>query len=135
MCHVLDSSYDNITWGLLRKSHFKGSLGLPALLSQALLQSLRESPTLAAYPGAKASSTGAGTSLGVAEKSRCVDAQLPVLWGTGLRCVNAVASVTSDSLRSYGLQPARLLCPWDSPGKNTGVGCHVLLQRTFPTEG
>ena len=28
----------------------------------------------------------------------------------------------------YGPYPARLLCPWDSPGKNTGVGCHVLLQ-------
>ena len=33
----------------------------------------------------------------------------------------------------YG--PARLLCPWDSPGKNTGVGCHFLLQRIFPTQG
>ena len=39
-----------------------------------------------------------------------------------------MASVVSDSLRPYGLQPARLLCPWDSPGKNTGVGCHFLLQ-------
>ena len=29
-------------------------------------------------------------------------------------------------LRPHGLQPARLLCPWDSPGKNTGVGCHFL---------
>ncbi|XP_055426747.1 uncharacterized protein LOC129645509 [Bubalus kerabau] len=29
----------------------------------------------------------------------------------------------------------RLLCPWDSPGKNTGVGCHALLQRIFPTQG
>ena len=77
-------------------------LGLPALLSQALLQSLG-APTLAAYPGAKASSTGVRTSLGATEKSWCVDAQLPVLWGTGLRYVNAVASVTSDSLRSYGL--------------------------------
>ena len=28
-----------------------------------------------------------------------------------------------------GLQPARLLCPWNSPGKNTGVGCHFLLQE------
>ena len=28
---------------------------------------------------------------------------------------------------------ARLLCPWDSPGKNTGVGCHFLFQGTFPT--
>ena len=31
------------------------------------------------------------------------------------------------SLRSHGLQPARLLCPWDFPRKNTGVGCHFLL--------
>ena len=30
---------------------------------------------------------------------------------------------------------ARLLCPWDSPGKNTGVGYHALLQRIFPTQG
>ena len=29
----------------------------------------------------------------------------------------------------------RLLCPWDSPGKTTGVGCHVLLQGIFPTQG
>ena len=32
------------------------------------------------------------------------------------------------TLATHGLQPARLLCPWDSPGKNTGVGCHFLLQ-------
>ena len=30
---------------------------------------------------------------------------------------------------------AALLCPWDSPGKNTGVGCHALLQGIFPTQG
>ena len=34
----------------------------------------------------------------------------------------------SDSVRPRGLQPSRLLCPWDSPGKDTGVGCHFLLQ-------
>ena len=34
----------------------------------------------------------------------------------------------SDSVRPHGRQPTRLLCPWDSPGKNTGVGCHFLLQ-------
>ena len=34
-------------------------------------------------------------------------------------------SVVSDSLRPHRLQPTRLLCPWDSPGKNTGVGCHT----------
>ena len=39
-----------------------------------------------------------------------------------------VASVMSDSVRPHRRQPTRLLCPWDSPGKNTGVGCHFLLQ-------
>ena len=39
-----------------------------------------------------------------------------------------VASVMSDSVRPQRRQPTRLLCPWDSPGKNTGVGCHFLLQ-------
>ena len=34
-------------------------------------------------------------------------------------------SVASNSLWPQGLQPTRLLCPWDSPGKNTGVGCHL----------
>ena len=38
------------------------------------------------------------------------------------------SSVLSDSLRPRGLQPARLLCLWDSPGKSTGVGSHFLLQ-------
>ena len=36
-------------------------------------------------------------------------------------------SVVSDSLQPHGLQPARLVCPWDFPGKNTWVGCHFLL--------
>ena len=31
--------------------------------------------------------------------------------------------------------PTRLLCPWDVPGKNTGVGCHFLLQGIFLTQG
>ena len=38
-------------------------------------------------------------------------------------------SVVSDSKRSHGLQPTRLLCPWDFPGKSTGVGCHCLLHK------
>ena len=37
-------------------------------------------------------------------------------------------SVVSDSLRSHGLQPTRLLRPWNFPGKSTGVGCHHILQ-------
>ena len=37
------------------------------------------------------------------------------------------------TLKPHG--PTRLLCPWDSPGKNTGVGCCFLLQGLFPTQG
>ena len=43
-------------------------------------------------------------------------------------------SVMSDSLWPHGLGPATLLCPWDFPGKNTGVGCHFLLQGIFLTQ-
>ena len=47
----------------------------------------------------------------------------------------SLCSVLSDSLRPCGLQPTRLLCPWDSPGTNTGAGCHAFLQGIFPTQG
>ena len=49
-------------------------------------------------------------------------------------CVRA-HSVLSDSLQPYGLQPARLLCLWNFPGKNIGVSCHFLLQGIFPAQG
>ena len=39
------------------------------------------------------------------------------------------------TLHPHRLQPARLLHPWDSPGKNTGADCHSLLQRIFLTQG
>ena len=44
------------------------------------------------------------------------------------------SSVVSNSLRPHGLQQTRLLCPWDSPGKNTGMGSHLLLQGIFLTQ-
>ena len=43
-------------------------------------------------------------------------------------CCCCVASVVSDSVRPYRWQPTRLPHPWDSPGKNTTVGCHFPLQ-------
>ena len=43
-------------------------------------------------------------------------------------------SVVFDSVHPHGLQPTRLLYPWDFPCKNTGVGCHSLLQDTFLTQ-
>ena len=42
-------------------------------------------------------------------------------------------SVVPNSLWSHGLQLTRLLCPWDFPDQDTGVGCHFLLQGIFPT--
>ena len=44
-------------------------------------------------------------------------------------------SVVSYSLRPNGSQPTRLLCPWNSPGKNTGVGWYSLLQGIFLIQG
>ena len=44
-------------------------------------------------------------------------------------------SVVSDSMWHYGLQSARLLCPWDSPGKNTGVGLLCLPTEDLPNPG
>ena len=46
----------------------------------------------------------------------------------------SVPSVVSNSLQPYGPQTTRLLCPRDSPGKNTRVGCHAILQGIFPTQ-
>ena len=46
-----------------------------------------------------------------------------------------VAQSCLDSLQAQGLWPARLLSPWNSPGKNTRVGCHFLLQGIFSTQG
>ena len=46
----------------------------------------------------------------------------------GCCCCCWVTSVVSDSVRPQRRQPTRLPCPWDPPGKNTGVGCHFLHQ-------
>ena len=50
----------------------------------------------------------------------------------GCCCLLAKSCLT---LWPHGLQPARLLCPWDFPGRNTGVGCHFLLWGIFPIQG
>ena len=57
--------------------------------------------------------------------------QLKVLF----MCMSSADSVTSNSLWPHGLQLARLPCPWNSPGKNSGVRCYFLLQGIFPTQG
>ena len=52
-----------------------------------------------------------------------------------IECVCVSRSVVSNALPPNGLQPSRLPCPWDSPGKNTGVDCHPLLQGIFRIQG
>ena len=54
---------------------------------------------------------------------------MPELW------LCSVAQSCLTLLWLHGLQPTRLLCPWDFPGKNTGMGCHFLLQGVFLIQG
>ena len=50
-------------------------------------------------------------------------------------CASCLVTQWCPTLWPHGLQPARLLHPWDFPGKNTRGGCHALLQGIFPTQG
>ena len=68
------------------------------------------------------------------KESTCNVGDLGLIPGLGKYIVLS-CSVVSDSLWPHGLQLARLLSLWDSPGKNTGVGCHSYLQGIFPTQG
>ena len=43
--------------------------------------------------------------------------------------------IMSKIFQTHGLWPARLLCPWEFPGKNAGVGCHFFFQGIVPTQG
>ena len=62
--------------------------------------------------------------------------ELEALWFQGYsEHESASRSVVSNCLWPPKLQPSRLLCPWNSPGKNTGVGCHFLLQGIYRTQG
>ena len=49
--------------------------------------------------------------------------------------IACVCALLCPTLWSHGLQPTRFLCQWDSPGKNTGVGDHFLLQGIVPIQG
>ena len=52
-----------------------------------------------------------------------------------MRCESVICSVVSNSVRPHELQPTRLLCPWNSPGKDAGVSSHFLHQGIFLTQG
>ena len=59
----------------------------------------------------------------------------PLFLQSALKSKSVSHSVMLNSLQPHGLQPARLLCPCDSAGKNFGLGRHSLLQGVFPTQG
>ena len=66
--------------------------------------------------------------------SKIIETKSRMLVGRACLLLLLSLSVASESLRPQGLQPNRLLYPWDLPGKNTGVGYHFLLQGIFPTQ-
>ena len=61
-------------------------------------------------------------------------AKIPLILVSGYD-IHVCSAVFSSLLRPHGLQPARPLCPWDSPVKNTGVGCYFPLDGIFLTQG
>ena len=61
----------------------------------------------------------------------CIFIYIPMYMYTHRDICCSSHSVVSSSLRPHGLWPPQLLCPWDFPGKNTGVGCHFLFQYIY----
>ena len=64
-----------------------------------------------------------------------VTSNCPLAGTTSKQHESVGGSAVSNSLWSHGLWFTRLFWPWNSPGKNTGVGCHFLLQGIFLTQG
>ena len=80
---------------------------------------------------------GAGT-----DRTCCFPSDAPGLpisvggaWQGQVKSENVSRSPCPTLCDPHGLQPTRLLCPWNSPGQHTGVGCHSVRQGIFPTQG
>ena len=67
-------------------------------------------------------------------KDHCTFSTMSPNTFTSLPTKTCACSVMSNSLQPHRLLLARLLCPWDSPDKNTGAACHFLLKGIFPTQ-
>ena len=71
----------------------------------------------------------------------CMEVWSLNLWTTRAVLISSFFVVVVQSLGCvqlfwpHGVQPTRLLCSWDFPGKNTGMGCSLLLQGIFLTQG
>ena len=68
-------------------------------------------------------------------KDHCTFSMMSPNTSTSLPTKTRACSVMSNSVQPYRLSPTRLLCPWDSLGKNTGAACHFLLKGIFLTQG
>ena len=137
---------DKNYWNSLQKRKgldFPGSPGVknpPAKAGDADLIPVWDDPRGQGQPGPHHSHSGrCRESLGCGQGSpACCSQSKPVEQETQHRSLNKcelVSSVVSDSLQPQGQKPTRLLCPWDSPGESTGVGCHFLLPGILLTQG
>ena len=120
----------------LLSSPWVGVLSVPPLSGSAICVPLGTD-----CPGLEKVSSPARRSRGFAE-SPCGEKRdqryTPRLWESHQKTLPlyvCVAQLCPTLCDPHGLQPTRLLCPWDFPGKDTGVGCHFLLQGTFPAQG
>ena len=68
-------------------------------------------------------------------RSACLTVLLQGLGEKHLEYYSPVAQSCLTLCYPMDCSPPKLLCPWNSPDKNTGVGCHFLLQGIFPTQG
>ena len=96
-------------------------------------------PPLASWPPFQDDSLSPSYTPMIFHKWECWD--FPIWEDNQARIINIASSILWDEMLITqscltGIPwPTRLLCPWSSPGKNTGVGCHFLLQGFFPTQG
>ena len=102
--------------------------------SKRLLISWLQSPSAVILEPPKTKSDTVSTvSPSISHEVMGPDAIILVFWI--MKVKESEVSQSCPTLRPRGLQPTRLLWPWDSPGKNIGVGCRFLLQGNLPTRG
>ena len=114
-----------VTWGLHRLS--QGGWAW-SLLQYALLLLLSHSSSVRLCVTPQMAAHQALPSLGLSRQEHWSGLPFPSPMHESGKS-KCSRSVMSDSLWPPGLQPTRLLCPWDFPGKSTRVGCHCLLHQ------
>ena len=132
---VLDSWSPGQLMPLFLQLVYSSSVDLHSLLcdAQATLGNVEGSPRLGSFT-AKSSVTSSASISNISDFSDDIWAGHLILKNSQRVCVKSLQSCLTlcDPMDCTApATPPRLLCPWDSPGKNTGVGCHALLQGIF----